>query len=100
MAKSARSRSKEFLLTEPITGRRKEEKDSKIHHPEHYGGDTTYEVIKVIEAWDLNFSLGSVLKYIRRCDKKPGETWLDDLKKAQWYLDREVERVSKMELPG
>jgi len=37
-----------------------------VNHPPHYGGDTTYEAIKVIEAWNLGFRLGNVLKYIRR----------------------------------
>jgi hypothetical protein len=37
-----------------------------INHPPHYGGDSTYEAIKVIEAWGLGFSLGNALKYICR----------------------------------
>jgi hypothetical protein len=64
-----------------------------IEHPEHYGGaGDTYEAIKVIEAWDLNFRLGNVLKYIARVDKKGNG--LDDLKKARWYLEREIGRRS------
>lgn len=63
---------------------------SKIDHPDHYGGDTTYEAIKVIEAWGLGFSLGNVLKYVARTDKK-GDP-LENLEKARWYLDREIER--------
>jgi hypothetical protein len=62
----------------------------KVHHPQHYGGDTTYEVIKVIEAWQLGFHLGNTVKYVARADKKG--TRLEDLKKARWYLDREIER--------
>lgn len=58
--------------------------DDPVNHPAHYGGDTTYEAIKVIEAWRLNFNLGNVLKYI--CRGKNTE----DLKKARWYLDREI----------
>ena len=61
-----------------------------IDHPPHYGGDTVYETIKVIEAWDLNFSLGCVVKYVSRAGKK-GDA-LEDLKKARWYLDREITR--------
>lgn len=68
---------------------------SKIDHPAHYGGDTVYEAIKVIEAWGLNFSLGSAVKYICRAGKKENEPDLDDLKKAAWYLNREIERRSK-----
>lgn len=71
-------------------------KVEKVDHPTHYGGkDNTYEAIKVIEAWGLNFSLGSVLKYISRAGRKDGESELDDLRKALWYLNREVERRSK-----
>lgn len=63
------------------------------------GGDTTYEAIKVIEAWGLNFNLGSALKYIRRAGKKPGVDTLEDLEKARWYVNREVERRER-ELDG
>ncbi len=64
-----------------------------INHPEHYGGDTPYEAIKVIEAWSLNFNLGNVVKYVARAGKK-GET-LEDLRKAAWYLQREINILSK-----
>lgn len=65
--------------------------NEKINHPAHYGGDTVYEAIKVIEAWGLGFCLGNTVKYICRAGKKPRAT-LDDLKKARWYLDREITR--------
>lgn len=68
----------------------------KIDHPSHYGGaDNPYEVIKVIEAWGLGFNLGTVLRYIGRAGHKPGEPPLDDLKKAAWYLNREIENRGK-----
>ena len=62
-----------------------------IIHPPHYGGDTTYEAIKVIEAWKLNFHLGNVVKYISRSGKKQ-ICPIEDLKKARWYLDRHIEK--------
>lgn len=62
----------------------------QINHPTYYGGDTTYEAIKVIEAWRLGFCLGNTVKYIARAEMK-GST-LADLKKARWYLDREITR--------
>jgi uncharacterized protein DUF3310 len=63
-----------------------------INHPEHYGGaDNPYEAIKVVEAWNLDFYLGNVIKYISRAGKKGEE--LEDLKKAKWYLDRKIERM-------
>lgn len=61
-----------------------------INHPAHYGSDTTYEVIKVIEAWQLGFHLGNVVKYISRAGKKPGAGEVEDLRKAQWYLQRKI----------
>lgn len=61
-----------------------------VDHPAHYGGDTTYEAIKVIEAWGLGFNLGNVLKYICRSESK--STRLENLEKAKWYLDREVQK--------
>lgn len=64
-----------------------------VNHPEHYGGDTVYEAIKVIEAWRLNFNLGNTVKYICRSDKKGNK--LEDLKKALFYLNREIENLSK-----
>lgn len=67
---------------------------SEIDHPKHYGGDTTYEAIKVIEAWDLGFALGNAVKYICRAGKKSNNA-LEDLRKAQWYLNREIERLSQ-----
>lgn len=59
--------------------------------PAHYGGaNNTYEAIKVIEAWGLNFSLGNVIKYISRAGKKENTTALQDLLKAKKYLEFEI----------
>lgn len=69
--------------------------DEKVNHPKHYGGDTTYEAIKVIEAWELGFCLGNTAKYICRAGKKATSAELDDLKKAAWYLNRRIEQVEK-----
>lgn len=60
-------------------------------HPAYYGGaDDPYEAIKVIQAWGLNFALGSVLKYVRRAGEKEGEADLKDLRKARDYIDFEI----------
>jgi hypothetical protein len=72
-----------------------QKKPEAINHPQHYGGsDSTYEAIKVIEAWQLGFCLGNVVKYISRAGKKGNK--LEDLKKAQWYLAREIEKLEKV----
>jgi hypothetical protein len=62
-----------------------------INHPRHYGGDTTYETIKVIEAWGLNFRLGNCVKYISRAGAKGNKR--QDLEKALWYLQREIDQL-------
>ena len=67
-----------------------------VNHPDHYGGaDNPYEAIKVIEAWDLNFHLENVAKYISRAGKKDATKAVEDLKKARQYLDFEIERRSR-----
>ena len=63
-----------------------------VNHPPHYGGgENPYEAIKVIEAWGLGFCLGNVVKYLARAGKKGA--LVEDLKKARWYLDREIARL-------
>jgi hypothetical protein len=65
-----------------------------VNHPAHYGGaENVYEAIKVIEAWGLGFCLGNTVKYISRAGKK--DALLQDLKKAAWYLNREIENMQK-----
>jgi len=66
-----------------------------VNHPIHYGGDTPYEAIKVIEAWELGFCLGNTVKYISRAGKK--EKRLEDLQKALWYLKREINSIVEQE---
>jgi len=66
-----------------------------VNHPAHYGGNTTYEAIKVIEAWNLGFCLGNALKYICRATYKGNQ--LEDLQKARWYLDRKIAAIEANE---
>jgi hypothetical protein len=68
--------------------------ENNVDHPKHYGGENNpYEVIKVIEAWNLDkdFNLGNVIKYVARADHK-GKN-VEDLEKARWYLDRKIKRL-------
>lgn len=62
--------------------------DDTVNHPPHYraGG---IETIDFIEAKDLNYRLGNVVKYVSRAGKKASDP-LEDLKKAAWYLEREI----------
>lgn len=69
-----------------------------VNHPVHYGGkDNPYEVIKIIEALNLDFHLGNTLKYIARAGVKNADTELEDLKKALWYLQRKIKQYGKEE---
>lgn len=56
----------------------------------HYVTSKGLEAIDIIEAYDLGFNLGNVIKYVARADRK-GEA-MQDLEKALWYLRREIER--------
>jgi hypothetical protein len=66
--------------------------DDKVNSPSHYkvGG---IETIDFIEAKQLDYHLGNVVKYISRADHKDDK--LENLKKAQWYLNRAVANLSK-----
>jgi hypothetical protein len=62
----------------------------EVNHPEHYKSKGGIESIEVIESFELGFNLGNVVKYILRADKKGNKK--QDLEKAQWYLNRELEK--------
>lgn len=65
--------------------------DMKEVRPSYYGGpDDPYEAIKVIDAWNLGFNLGNVVKYISRAGRK-GDA-LEDLEKARTYLEFEMRK--------
>ena len=66
---------------------------SSVDHPAHYGGDSIYETIKVIDAWNLDFCLGNAVKYISRAGKKNPDKEIEDLKKAVWYLEHKIESL-------
>jgi hypothetical protein len=57
--------------------------------PAHYTS-LQPEPIEVIESWELGFCLGNAVKYIARAGRKGDR--VEDLKKAAWYLQREIER--------
>jgi len=69
---------------------------SSVNNPAHYGGeDNPYEAIKVIEAHNLGFHMGNVVKYVLRAGHKGSEA--EDLRKAIWYLER---RLTLLETPA
>lgn len=81
----------EYFLSRYWRGQNDFSASDAVDHPGHYGGEgNPYEAIKVIEAWGLGFNLGNAIKYIARAGSKPGTTRYEDLRKARWYLDREI----------
>ncbi len=69
-------------------------KEERINHPHHYSNGRKIEPIAAIDDWGLGFCLGNVVKYISRAGRKNGVDPVEDLKKARWYLDHEIERLS------
>lgn len=69
-----------------------------VEHPAHYGGDSVYEVIKVLKAWGLESDalLWNVVKYVARSYLK--DNLLEDLKKARFYLDRRIAQLESDDL--
>ena len=67
-----------------------------INHPDHYTSGKI-ETIDFIEDKELNFNLGNVIKYVARAGRKKSKgksielKALEDLKKAQWYIQKEIE---------
>ena len=75
-------------------------KPEMVSHPSHYQSETGLEAIDVIEAFTFDlkgieaFDTGNILKYMCRWKQKNG---VEDLKKAQWYLNHLINHVEKIE---
>lgn len=67
--------------------------ENAVNHPSYYQGKI--EVIDFIEDKKLGFNLGNCIKYIARCHLKHKDNPVEDLKKARWYLDREIGNMEK-----
>ena len=65
---------------------------AQINHPDYYRAGK-FECSDYIEAFDLNFNLGNVIKYVTRAGRKADDA-VPDLQKARVYLEREIARVS------
>ena len=70
----------------------KETKKSNVDHPSHYLKNSGHEVIDVIDAWSLGFDLGNAVKYIARAGKKNPDKSKEDLNKAIWYIQHEINK--------
>jgi len=63
----------------------------KVDHPAHYNAYKGLEVIDLVE--QMNFNRGNAVKYIARAGLKDPQTTVEDLKKAKWYINREISRI-------
>ena len=64
-----------------------------VNHPRHYAEGWSHgaEVIDIAE--NLNFNRGNAVKYLARAGRKDGTKTTLDLKKARWYINRELKRL-------
>lgn len=66
----------------------------QVNHPAHYNGHPSgVECIDVVE--HMPFNTGNAVKYIWRAGQKPGTDTVTDLRKAIWYLEREIARLER-----
>lgn len=89
----------EFKYDTPITNQNKNSKTQptstydNVENPSHYTQGRVYEPKDVIRDWELNFNLGSAVKYISRAGRKNDK--IEDLKKAKQFLEFEIEYLEK-----
>lgn len=63
-----------------------------VNHPSHY---TYYQGLEIIDLTEqMNFNKGNAVKYIARAGLKNPDTEVEDLEKAVWYLQREIDRIT------
>ena len=75
-----------------ITGRLRKMVKEAVNHPQHYNEHPSgVECIDIVR--HMNFNLGNVIKYLWRAGLKEGNTDIQDLEKAKWYLEDEINRV-------
>jgi len=64
-----------------------------VNHPSHY---TAYKGLEIIDLTEqMNFNRGNAVKYIARAGLKQDSNEIEDLKKAAWYINREIERLER-----
>lgn len=87
-----------MIILKVLEEHQKEFKKSKndvtdnINHPSYYNSGNI-EVIDYIQDKKLGFCLGNAIKYISRAGLKNKDTKVEDLKKAVWYIEREIESL-------
>jgi hypothetical protein len=71
-------------------------KDDPVNHPRHYNSHPSgVQCIEIVE--HMSLCLGSAVQYIWRAGQKDPAKEIEDLKKARWYLDREISRLEKQQ---
>jgi len=74
-----------------------EEQVEKVNHPAHYNEHPSgVECIAIVR--HMPFNLGNAVKYIWRAGLKDNSPTIEDLKKARWYLDDEIMRMTQIAL--
>ena len=68
-----------------------------VNHPAHYTAGGSIEVIEFLEDWNFPFHLANAIKYICRAGRKDKNKTVEDLRKAQWYINRYIEFLGKKE---
>ncbi len=82
---------REWALPYEVVYKNNEDKVDMVNSPPHYKQHPSgVECIQITE--HMNFNLGNAVKYIWRASLKNG---IEDLKKAEWYVKREIERIEK-----
>ena len=87
----------EGLASDPLPPQEvTQEESGDQFRPDYYGGaDNTYEVRKFINAHNLNFNIGNIVKYAVRAGKKEDNSVVSDLNKILKYVQFELERISE-----
>jgi hypothetical protein len=68
--------------------------DDPVNHPTHY---TAYQGLEVIDLTEqMNFNRGNAVKYLCRAGLKDPDNEIQDLEKAAWYINREIQRLYKL----
>ena len=71
--------------------------DEMVHHPRHYNAHQSgVECIDVIE--HFSFNIGNAIKYLWRNGLKSSSNSIEELRKAIWYCEREIERIKKTDI--
>ncbi len=85
-----------YGVTGAIKGAVEDDAADMVNHPAHYqAGRGGVECIDIAESF--GFNLGNVIKYVWRAGRKPGVSPVEDLRKAAWYLAREIDKVTEGE---